>query len=471
MLDQLTASGGLEIQLLNIIKLHSVWRRILLLVIFGGVSLAVGCADSTRPQATGKGFIRGINASVTSPELIFMIEERSIGGVQYKRVSGFNEYDDLTYNFNFDVVLPGDTEPNRLAGRNIDVIVDTEYTLVLTGSIANPSILQWESPQRVWAGTETVYEADFAHLSAQLGQVDVYLEQSGTAPVLGNEVGTFSFGDRVPYIEFPDGSYVLTVTAPDDPSTVLFQSQPLASTPATRVTFAIFDPDPSITAAVAVNLISAGGSSTSLGDINSPPEIRLLHTAFGTQNVDAYLAGDMANVIFPDVGFGELSAYADFPGNAALLTTTEVGDATTVVFEETVGITQNARTTVLLRGDPATLGYSVLLNDARPLSTFGVVRIANMSVNHDFLDVYSQEPGTAIDSAVRPRWSFLTSLLDTGFYAVTNGMHELTMTVSGEKTVLSAPIVIDVSASDIVDIVILDTADANTVEVRVFDSM
>lgn len=446
---------------------YDVIRKFTLLILLAAISICAGCAESTRQQASGKGAVRGINAIVSAPEVIFMIEERSIGGVRYKAVSGFTEYDDLDYNFNFDLLLPGQTAPGRLTGRYVDVLVDTEYTLVLSGTVANPSIIQWESPRRTWAGTETVFEADFAHLSPQVGEVDVYFETSGTAPDLGNEIGTFSYGDRVPHRELPDGVYVLTVTAPDDPATVLFQSQSIDSTPATRVTVALFDPDPSITADIGVNLINAAGTSSSLPDVNRPPQIRLLHAAFGTQNVDGYLASDFANIIFPNTGFGEISAYADFPGNSSLLTMTAVGDETSIVYEETIGITQNAKSTVVLRDEPATLGYTILLNDARPLSTFGVVRIANISVNHEFLDVYSLAPGTAIDSNVQARWSFLPSLLDTGYYSVTDGSQELTVTVSNEKTVLSAPITIDVTAGDIVDVVILDTADGNAVEMRV----
>ena len=151
-------------------------------------------------MATGDGNVRGINAIVTSPELIFLNEEQPIGNVNYRDVAGFKEWDDLTYNFNFDILLPDTEQAERLATQFIDVQADFEYTVVLTGTLANPSILFWEAEEKEWTGTETVFEVDFVHLSPLLGQVDIYYAPTGTAPVSGNQIGTLSNGDRIPYI-------------------------------------------------------------------------------------------------------------------------------------------------------------------------------------------------------------------------------------------------------------------------------
>ena len=92
--------------------------------------LLAGCAESTRPMATGNGNVRGINAIVTSPELIFLNEEQPIGNVNYRDVAGFKEWDDLTYNFNFDILLPDTEQAERLATQFIDVQADFEFAAV-----------------------------------------------------------------------------------------------------------------------------------------------------------------------------------------------------------------------------------------------------------------------------------------------------------------------------------------------------
>ena len=151
--------------------MDSMIRRLIALVVTIFVVTAVcGCVESARPETTGKGNIRGINSIVTSPDVIFLIEERTLGTVAFKQTSGFSPFDDLSYLFNFDVVLPGTIIPTRLTSEFIDVIVDHEYTVVLTGSLASPSSFVWDDTIREWAGTETVSEVTFAHLAPSLGE-------------------------------------------------------------------------------------------------------------------------------------------------------------------------------------------------------------------------------------------------------------------------------------------------------------
>ena len=80
----------------------SMIRRLITLVVTTiVVTAASGCAESSRQAATGEGNIRGINSIVTSPDVTFLIEERSLGTVAFKQTSGFIAYDDLSYLFNF----------------------------------------------------------------------------------------------------------------------------------------------------------------------------------------------------------------------------------------------------------------------------------------------------------------------------------------------------------------------------------
>ena len=440
-------------------------------MIIAALLLASGCAKTTREQATGKGSIRGINAIVTSPELVFLIEERPIGNVNYKGIAGFAEWDDLRFNFNFDIILPGASQAQRIATEFLDVTADTEYTLVLTGTIDNPSILMWNEPERVFDGTETVFEADFANLSPQLGQVDIYFATEGTAPVLGNEIGTLDNGDRLPHREFPAGDYELIVTAPGDPATVLFHSNSRSLPAADRVTVALFDPDPTITAGIGASIIFPSGSSVRLDDINSPPQIRMLHAAFGTANFDGFFNNDFGTVVFPDTGFGELSAYADLTEQQTPLTLTPVGDIGTTIFTTDIQLLSNSRRTVALWGAPASLASLELNQDARPVSTFPLVRITNFSSNSSALDIYEVDPDTVLDDTVVARFGGAPPGISTNFFNTGTGMREFLITNNGDKTPISAPLDLDLANGDVIDAVILDTADPATVELRVIDSI
>ena len=345
-------------------------------------ALISGCAETSLPKASGKGQVRGINSIVDAPELAFRIEERVIGNVNFRGTAGFDEWDDLEYTFNFDVFLPGDQDPTRIASQFVDVVLDTEHTLVITGTLDNPTILLWEEPEaRTGTATDTVFEMDFVHLSPQTGQVDVYYDIAGTVPVVGNEIGTLSNGERLPYREFSGGDYELILTAPGDPTTVLFQSDAFARVPTDRLTTALFDPDPSITANVGVNIISPTGSAQTLADVNSPGVARMIHAAFGTENFDGYFNGDFNTTIFPNVGFGEITGSVDVTDPLTTITLTPVGNTGATIHEFQIQLVPNTRRTLILWGQPTELFSRALIHDARPLAVFPVIRFTDFSSN------------------------------------------------------------------------------------------
>ncbi|HZD52842.1 MAG TPA: DUF4397 domain-containing protein, partial [Woeseiaceae bacterium] len=138
-------------------------------------ALLFGCTESQRQEANGKGSIRGVNAISTAPAVTFLIEERSLGTLSYKEVTSAQDFDDLSFNFNFDVRLPGDDGPRRLATEPLKVERDNDYVFALTGSLDQPSIIVWETPERMWNGDETSLEASAGDLAPGTGTVDVYL--------------------------------------------------------------------------------------------------------------------------------------------------------------------------------------------------------------------------------------------------------------------------------------------------------
>jgi len=429
-----------------------------------------GCSDTQRLEATGKSSVRGINALVDSPDLNFLIEERSIDSVPFKSVAGFNEYDDLTYIFNFDIFLPGDTTATRLGSQFIDVVVDNEYTVALIGSYDNPSVIFWEEPERIFDGSETIFEMDFAHLAASQGEIDVYLAPVGTTPVLGAAIGSINFGERIPYQEFTDGTYEFIVTPKDLPGTILFQSNGLVSTPATRVTLAIFDSDPSLNADLAVSLLNTGGGAAALFDINKPAQLRLLHAAFGTNNIDGYLDSDFSSAAFSNVAFGEVSNYVDIDGGVMPLTITPTGNSGAPIFEQDTASVLNSRSTILFGGDPATPVFLGLIDEARSIAPFPVIRVSNLSVNAGTINIYLLEPGTTIDEDTLGQFAALPYPFDSGFFGPDPGMFELVITRTTDITPISVPLPFTMQNGDVFDVVVLDTADPNVVEAVVFDS-
>lgn len=433
--------------------------------------LLAGCAESTRPMATGNGNVRGINAIVTSPELIFLNEEQPIGNVNYRDVAGFKEWDDLTYNFNFDILLPDTEQAERLATQFIDVQADFEYTVVLTGTLANPSILFWEAEEKEWTGTETVFEVDFVHLSPLLGQVDIYYAPTGTTPVSGNQIGTLSNGDHIPYMELEQGEYEIILTAPGDPSTIVFQSGGIERTPANRITIALFDTNPTITATVGVNIIFDDGASLGIFDVNSLPQLRLGHASYGGGNIDGYFDNDFETVVFEDIGFLELSPFVDMSGINLPLDVTPTGDPGTILVEAEVQRVNNTRRSLIFWGLPGTHSIRLLEHEARPIEVFPFVRITNLSSSVGEIDIYVTDPETVLDETVFPDFGNAISGVTTGFFAMPIGMQDIVLTLPGEQTTIGPIYSVDLTAGEVLDLIIVDTADPAAAEIRILDSI
>jgi hypothetical protein len=194
--------------------IKTIFRALVITGIVGAMLAA--CSETSLPEATGKGTINMLNAMPASPSVGFLIEERFLGSVAFKSTLGEQPFDDLSYDFNFEANLPGAGGIERIATHFLDMAADTNYTLVMTGSVTAPVITQWESPDRKWEGDETVLEISVAHLSPALGDIDVYIGLTGTIPVLGEERAKLSYGDQMPTIDLESENYEIIITARDD---------------------------------------------------------------------------------------------------------------------------------------------------------------------------------------------------------------------------------------------------------------
>ena len=418
-----------------------------------------GCAETTLPEATGKGTINALNAMPASPSVGFLIEERFLGSVSYKGTLGAQRYDDLSYNFNFDITFLGDATPTRIATQFIDMVADTDYTLVLTGSVTAPIVTQWERPEREFDGTETVFEAGFAHLSPSLGDVDVYFALTGTAPVLGEERAKLSFGDTMSAIDLESGQYEVIITARDDPATILYQSYDTFFAALFSYTITIFDADPSITGNISVRSISRQGAAIELADSNFPPTLRTVHAAFGTENIDIYRDEDFTAPIYSDLGFGETTGDLPVLDGTVIYSYTAVGNPGAIIDEESQLVPRGLRVTTILAGLPgAELVRIILIDNRRSIETHAKLRLIQAAANFPTLDLYLVDVGADITD-LNPTIRSMTFGLGTDFVAQISNSYDLILTLPDEKTLIAGPLPLDLVEGDVVEALITDTVD------------
>ena len=441
-------------------------KRYLLLAFLASAVLLGACAkESSLPKATGKGTLRAINTIPASPSIAFLIEERLIGTANYKTTSTAAQFDDLNYTFNFEVVLAGDTAQTRVASQAFDVEADMDYTFLIAGVIAAPVISVWEEIERVWDGSETVFEARFGHTAASLGDIDVYFAAAGIAPVLGAELGTLSFGGIVPAAEYQSGEFVLTITAAGDPTMVLFESDPITPVAQTALIISVFDSDENDLGPLAVRVINlSSGGVGALVDVNVDPSVRFFHASMNAGNTDIYIDDPLTVPFIANHAFGDVTGDLDSQTGVLPLTYTVAGNMGSVLIDVDPTIISGTHNHYYLIENST--GDDVLITqlpDRRSIDTFARLGLMNTAVTNDIVDIYTVLRGESIDEALP------TTALSLGAASfnlpIAAASYDIYITVVSEKTVLAGPIPLDAGLGDVFDLIIYENVDPNIVDV------
>ena len=436
------------------------------------LALAACAGESNFPVATGEGSIRAINAISTSPAFIWRIEERSIGTLDYKSWSNRQSYDDLEYTFNFEVLLAGDSAPTRVASQFLDVVRDTNYVLVLTGSIAAPDVIVWERPEPDLDIAGTAFEVQFGNLAAALGSFDAYFAAPGTPPVLGEQRATVAYGEVSGITTLEAGDFVLTLTAAGDPADVLFESATLAPVGGSALLFNTFDVDANDLAPVSVHVFNyVSGGADRVPDVNVQPVIRFLHVSQVAGPVDIYLDDPVTTApVVEDHALGDITGFLPVPGDAVTLTYTAADNMGAILLEEERTPQPASRYQAFLYenadGEHDLLDYPLNLRSIETQVRLSLVNTATIGTDIDF---YVVTEGSPLVEATVP---FVTSYppgVAPLLFVFQAGRFDLYVTAEGDlDTVLAGPVTIDVAFGDVLEVHLLETPDPLVVDVRLF---
>lgn len=436
------------------------WLTLLALAACGG--------ESQLPEATGEGNVRAINAIKTSPAISFLIEERPISTVDFGEGSSIVTYDDLEYTFNFETILTAGEPRSRIASQVLKVARDTTYTFIVRGPLVNPIIDIWERPVPEFAEGATNFEIQVGHLAESFGDVDVYLADPATPPAPGGALGTLSFGDQLPVSSLEAGDYVLTLTAPGDVNTVIFESVSVPIPAGNALMFVAFDSDGRDVAPVSMELFNmVAGGSNRVADANYPATFRFFHAAADAGSVDIYIDDPLTAPLVAGHAFGDITADNDVPDGIVPLTYTTAGDQGVILLDTAATVAIGARYFVYLLETPDGTNTVVeYIPQLKPIETVARLSFLQTSPVENGLDVYTVASGETIDDE-SPLLSGLPSgiaPLDGDFVA---GPIDIYVTPNGEKTVLAGPISLDLATGDVVQVIIYENVDPNVVDVVV----
>ena len=438
-----------------------------LITLLAALLLSACGGESSLPVATGKASIRAINGVKTAPEVGFLIEERTLGSASYRQVTSINRFDDLSYNFNFDTIFAGELELVRVASIFVDIDKDLDYIFVLTGTLADPSILVWETSEREFTGTETVFETRFAHTAESLGSVDYYFAAPGVDPVAGEEAGTLVFGDVLPSIDFEAGEYVLTITASGMPDQVVYESRTTTFIAASQVIVSSFDGDansfaPFIARAITSGFDSASGSIT-MPDVNYPPTAEFVNGSLAIGTVDIYEDGLLTSQIVAGHAYKEMSAELEMPldVNPVLYTPTTL--LSPVLIDDAIAFFSGVRGRVVAYGPADALQIRSYVPDRRTFETQAKLHLYNAAINFDFINVFVVDADETIEGKLPIRAVFPSGSA-APVIALAEGSFDIYFTKFDEEAILAGPIRIDVVYGDVLGGMVFDTVDPAVLE-------
>jgi hypothetical protein len=441
--------------------------RSTLLAIIAATAVA-GCGgDSSLPEATGDGTVRMINAIPTSPEVGFLIEERVIGTVAYKSNSSPQSWDDLTYTFNFDISRLQQSEATRIASQFLDVTRDVEYTFVLRGSVDAATVDVWEIPERSFSGTETIFEMRIGHAADALGSVDVYLGLESAAPDIGDLVATLAPGEVSTPADVEQDAYIVTITSAGNPADVLYQSLPTEIVANQSALVMVFEGDANDTAPVTIRIFNERGLSSPLTDARFPPTTRFVHATMDLGTSDIYDDAALQNRIVADLAFGDVTGDIDMAVGELTITATAPGNIGAIQFEDNLTTFAGSHLNYYFTVLADELAGAQVAVDRRSIETIARLTFFHSASNHEFVDLYVVDAGTAIDDSF-PRQIGLSYGLQTSSIGLRAGSYDIYITTAGEKTVLDGPISVEMALGDVFEAVLLDRVDPSLAEFKLF---
>ena len=435
-------------------------RTFTFLACMAALTLTACTSESKLPEASGKGGVRGINAMLGSPAVTFRIEERSLGTLPYKDSSAPALYDNFEYNFNFDINIPGEDEPQRIATIATQIEDGQDHVFVLSGDLANPVVTTWVSELRDWNDTETVFEVRFAHLAESLADVDVYFyEESGPMPVQGEQAATLSYGDVMSTADFEEGAYVALVTAAGDISTVYHSTSAVTLTARSSHLISIFDGDDNDTSPYILRSMSAAGVSRRLTDPSYPSTMRFIHGASTLPAVDVYNDEALTNLVTANLSLGAATMDFDAVSGVDTLYFTPTGSTATVLFSQALSdVPASTPTDLYITGTTDTWVGINLSQDRASAATLAKLSLYHSAFDAESMDLYLVERGGTLAEDALPRLSRINYTLPSGTAALADGSYDVYLTELFSKTVIGGPYALDIELGDVVYLLAYDDA-------------
>jgi len=442
-------------------------RTFLLIACLGALTVAACTSDSSLPTPSGKGSIRALNAILASPDIGFLIEERSLGSLGYNQSTTQTRFDDFEYNFNFEVFLPGASERDRVATLAHKLEADRNDIFVLTGNPLSPTISVWSTPAREWTETDTVLEIRFAHVIVAEDDIDIYLDEAVTPAVAANKVATLSYGQISDVSDVAEGTYTVTITVAGDIDAVLYQSGGVNLFARSTQVVAAMAGDENDTSPIVINVMSDVSNDRIFPDASAEQTVRFFHAARALPATDIFDDEVLTSLKVSNLEYGDATGDVAVPTEAETYYYTPTGSTATILHEATNQTPLGRHSNLYVIGPANEYASYAFLPDRASVSVYAKVQFFNAALDTGTVDVYIKVADDPLVDEDRPVIFALRYPSPSPIQALATGSYDIYITPFGEKTLLADPLRLDVVNGEIVDLILLDTDTPGVIDLKV----
>lgn len=294
----------------------------------------------------------------------------------------------------------------RVGEDNVKVFPDSEITVVLAGTLADPRVVLVQNQEYLYgvedpANIQEPPQIQFVHAVAGRGRLDFYLTGS-TDDLAGAAPLTLGFGGLGPLQDIEAGSgYRIRVTPAGDVATVLYDSGSTSFNLNTRALLGAFPYFGPAEAGLRVKRIRS--TAATFGNEPYPAWYRAGHLVADVPEADLYLGPTSGAPVAAGLPFQAISPFAQRSRGTVTTNLTVAGSPADVLFSDSVTLRPADATSLFFAGlntdedgdgDPDVIGIAAI-EDARAVPGYAQVVAVHGAPGGVPVNVFLLRPGEA----------------------------------------------------------------------------
>lgn len=425
---------------------------------------------------------RGVNAISDAPQVQFYIDDTAVATAEYGAATDYKPAHTgerplkvaVRNASKLETADPGYTDIGT--EESYDFQGPTDYTLVVAGTVANPSqFVITDTSREDVADNKVEYQVINAATAA--GALDVYITAPGAsidAPQLVDQlaVGEYSAKTNLD-LEVASGAGADDARSTNvifqvrSGATVLYGSSSFSVAEKSRLLVVIADNDGPVGAAPVKLLVLGGiaaGSASVMLNTGDPAELRFANVSQEAGAIDLIVGSSAADIFAPNVVFGASSGYLTRPADTYNSIATPTGNDGVFLFVNSLALSGGRSYTLYGQGLLSDMRGVPLTDDRRSVPTEARFRFFYAAAGESgyTLDVYLTKRGAALDlGASTPPTPNVSSLAYRGASSqlvLDGGSYDVYFTRAGVKTVLLGPLPLDLADGSLQTLVLADGA-------------